>query len=104
MAWITVHVPKLMHRPKWFTNDKDVKVGDIVLFSKKDSTLVNTYQYGKIKQIEKDCDDKVRRVLVEYRNHNENTNRQTYRATRELVMIHPVDELSITEELVYANH
>ena len=93
-----------MHRPKWFTNDKDVKVGDIVLFSKKDSTLVNTYQYGKIKQIEKDCDDKVRRVLVEYRNHNENTNRQTYRATRGLVMIHPVDELSITEELVYANH
>ena len=103
-VWLTVHVPKLMHRPKWFQNDFDVKVGDIVLFTKRESVLCNTYQYGKIKEVETSKDGRIRKVLVEFRNHNENVNRVTYRATRGLVMIHPVDELSVSEELAYANH
>ena len=102
-VWLTVHVPKLMHRPKWFRNDYDVKVGDIVLFTKRDNTMCNTYQFGKIKDVETSKDGRIRKALVEYRNHNECVNRVTYRAIRGLVMIHPIDELSIAEELAYSN-
>ena len=40
------HVPKLMHHPKWFQTDRDIKVGDIVLFLKQENQLSSTYQYG----------------------------------------------------------
>ena len=29
--WLLSHVPKLMEQPKWFRDDRDLKVGDIVL-------------------------------------------------------------------------
>ena len=35
-CWMISHVPRLMDQPKWFNSDKDVKVGDIVLFRKND--------------------------------------------------------------------
>ena len=56
-----------------------------------------------VRDVEFSSDGKMRRVLVEYRNLNENVNRQTYRATRNWVMIHPLNELSLSEELCIAN-
>ena len=37
--------------------------------------------------------------FVEYRNHNEEFNRETRRAVRELIVIHRVDELNLVQEL-----
>lgn len=98
-TWLTVHVPNLMHRPKWFQNDKDVQIGDIVLFTKRDSSIANVYQFGMVKELEHSADGKIRKVMVEYQNSNESVKRVTHRAVRSLVMIHPVDELSVWEEL-----
>ena len=44
-------------------------------------------------------DGKIRRVSVTYRNHNEDIDRVTKRAVRQIVMIHPIDEINIIEEL-----
>ena len=52
-----------------------------------------------IHELKKSKDDKIRSVIVKYRNHNENIDRFTNRAVRELIVIHPVDELSIMTEL-----
>ncbi|XP_066926258.1 uncharacterized protein [Clytia hemisphaerica] len=101
-TWLVVHVPRLMHRPKWFKNEYDIKTGDIVLFAKRENALSSTYQYGMVKSVEKSTDGKIRKVLVKYRNHSENVDRETFRATRGLIMIHPYDELSISEELAFA--
>ena len=76
-----------------------MKVDDIVLFLKKEGELNNTYQYGKVKAIDMGRDGKVRSVIVLYRNHNEDVNRETRRAVRELVVIHAVDELNIIAEI-----
>jgi len=35
-VWLTVHVTKLMHHPKWIRNEYNLKVGDIVLFTKQE--------------------------------------------------------------------
>ena len=40
-----------------------------------------------------------RKVVVKYRNNQENVDRFTTRAVRELVLIHPVDELNLMEKL-----
>ena len=44
-------------------------------------------------------DGKIRMVTVEYKNHNESTKRVTNGGTRDLIIIHPVDELNILQEL-----
>ena len=51
------------------------------------------------KTVEASRDSKVRKVVVEYVNSSESTRRETRRSVRELVVIHPVDELGIVREL-----
>ena len=93
------HVPKLMHHPKWFQTDRDIKVGDIVLFLKQENQLSSTYKYGMISDLSRTSDDKVHKATVHYRNSTEAVDRFPNRAVRQLIMIHPVDELNMMEEL-----
>ena len=30
--WLITHVPKMMHQPRWFDNERDVNEGDVILF------------------------------------------------------------------------
>ena len=96
--WLLSHVPKLMFHPKWFNSERDVIVGDVIFFLKNEGSLNNTYQYGMIKDVEFSKDDKIRRVTVKYWNSNENTNPETRRAVRNIVIIYPVDETCIAQE------
>jgi len=97
--WLTTHVPKLMYQPKWFESSKDIQVGDIVLFLKHDSKLSKTYQYGMVKEVELSSDGLIRKVHIKYQNYNENVERGTFRSTRELVIIHRIDEIDIIKDL-----
>ena len=99
-TWLISHVPKLLQQPKWFRTERDIKICDIVLFLKQEGSIIsNNYQYGMIREIIQSKDGIIQKVVVKYRNHNENTDRFTTRAVRELVMIHPIDELNLIEEL-----
>ena len=98
-SWLISYVPTLMDRPKWFDTDKDVSVGDVVLFLKSEIEFEHLYQYGIISQVFPGKDGLIRSVEVEYRNHHESTKRSTKRGVREIVVIHYVDELGISQEL-----
>ena len=37
--------------------------------------------------------------MIEYQNHNEKTKKEISRGVRDLVVIHPVDELGVSREL-----
>lgn len=50
-SWLTSHIPKLMHHQKQFDNEKDMKIGDIILFLKHDGSFKNTYQYGMTENV-----------------------------------------------------
>ena len=98
-CWLISHVPKLMHYPKWFQTDRDIKVGDVVLFSKQESQLSSSYQYGMISDLSRSSDDKICKATVRYRNSTEAVDRFTNRAVQQLIAIHPVDKLNMMEEL-----
>ena len=70
-----------------------------MLFLKKENEFAGNYQYGIVKSVESSKDSKIRKVIVEYVNSTEETRRETRRSVRELVVIHPVDELGIIREL-----
>jgi hypothetical protein len=99
-TWLVSYVPTLMNHPKWFKDDSDLKPGDVVLFLKEDGKMVSgVYQYGMVHEIKRSKDNKIRSAVIKYRNANEAVDRFTNRAVREIVVIHPVDELSILTEL-----
>ena len=103
-VWLVSHVPKLMDQPKWHKTDRDMKICDVVLMLKQEGELSSTYQYGMVHELEKDKDGVIRKVQIKYRNSTENQDRFTWRSVRNLIIIHPVDELSITEELAKSAH
>ena len=88
-----------MFQPKWFKSDRDPKVGDVVLFLKSQKEFEKLYQYGVICDLKVSRDGKIRQVEVEYQNFAESVKRKTTRGTRELVVIHPIDELALVREL-----
>ena len=98
-VWLTIHVPKLIFTPKWFKTNYHPKKGDIVLFLKQDSNVLSRYQFGIIKDTTTDKDGVIRRVVVTYQNHTESTKRDNNRASRDLVVIHSIDDLDIMKDL-----
>ena len=98
-SWLVSYVPSLIDKPKWFKNDRNISEDDIVLFLKSDKGFDEQYQYGRVKTIIPSKDGCIRTVEVEYQNSNEHGKRTTVRGARELVVIHPVDEIGFNSEL-----
>ena len=98
-SWLTSYVPTLVPQPKWFVTDKNVSIGDVVIFTKSEKEFENIYQYGIIVSVHPSKDNLIRSVDIEYQNHKENVKRQTKRGVREIVVIHPIGELGISREL-----
>ena len=98
-AWLVSCVPVLIEQPKWFKNSASIQVGDVVLFLKNEKELETQYQYGMVSKVYKGEDNLIRSVDLEYQNSNESVKRTTKRGVRNLVVIHPVDEIGISQEL-----
>ena len=98
-AWLISYVPNLIIQPKWFRSDRDPKIGDVVLFLKSDKEFKKLYQYGMIHDVKQSRDGLIREVEIIYQNSGEKSKRFTSRGTREIVVIHHVEELGLIREL-----
>ena len=98
-SWLVSYVPSLVDAPKWFKNDRNIAEGDVVLFSKSEKEFEDLYQYGIVKSVTPSKDGRIRKVEVEYQNSVEDFKRTTIRGVRDLIVIHPVDELGLSKEL-----
>ena len=96
--WLTSYVPTLLDQPNGLT-DRDICAGDVVLFLKSDKEFDRHYQYGLVIAIIPSRDGLIRVVEIEYQNNNENCKRVTKRGVRDVVVIHPVEEIGIYREL-----
>ena len=84
---------ELVPQPKWFRNDRDLNIGDIVLFIYKESNYTTDHHWRLGRVVKILSDQKPTKVIIEYKNDKETTFRQTERITRELVVIHKHDDL-----------
>ena len=64
-------MPKLMFRPKWFRSDKDLVVGDLVYFTKKEGELTSKWTIGMVESVTKGRDEIIRKVDIKYCNSGE---------------------------------
>ena len=91
-TWLISHVAKLMDQPKWFLNYRDVKLGNEVLSIKNEGTMLNTYQYGMVHEIESSRGGLIGKIVVKYRDSRKNVDCFTIHAVRELVLINSLDK------------
>ena len=97
--WLISYVPTLLDKPKWFVSDRDICVCDVVLFVKSEQEFDRQYQYGIVVTAILSRDGLIRVVEIEYQNNAEDFKRRTKRGVRDVVVIHPIDEIGISEEL-----
>ena len=98
-CWLISYDPTLILQSKWYQSDHDPKIGDVILFLKSEKEFERKYQYGIITDIKVSRDGKIHQVEEEYQNYSEKSKRRTNRGTREVVVIHPVEELGLLREL-----
>ena len=98
-SWLISYVPTLMESPKWFKNDRNLAEGDVVLFSKSDKEFENLYQYGIVTSVFFSKDGRIRKVEIEYVNSSETVRRKTIRGCRDVIVVHPIEELGLSKEL-----
>lgn len=99
-------VPRLIHQPKWFKIDQDLKEKDIVYFQKSESALGSTWTIGEVDQVIVGRDGLIRRAIIKYFNASENDPEQaqykpqlTDRAVRSLVKLWSMDEACLFDDL-----
>ena len=97
--WLVSYVPSLIQQPKWFVSDRSIRVGDIVLFLKAEKDFEREYQYGIIVKTVEGRDGLIRTVEIQYQNHSEQTKRTTKRGVRDIIIIHPVEDIGLSAEL-----
>ena len=101
-VWSTEKILEFIPQPaKWTKNSVEVSVGDLVMFPRDsdDGKFEITWRVGRIKNLGRSSDGRVRRVLLEYKNANENKFRQTERAVRQVAVIHDEGEIPLVGQL-----
>ena len=110
--WCDTYVPHLLHQPKWFNSDKDLLVGDLVYFLKKDSKLASKWILGMVEEIDKGRDGVLREVTVKYCNSSEQKlsltgdsskdktlPRYTIRTVRKMVKVFSLDDAHLCDDI-----
>jgi len=103
-AWYNEKLADFVAKPpKWLRSDPNIKVGDIVIFQKKNSEQklgTPIWSIGRVVKADPSTtDDKVREIVIEYKNSDENTFRTTHRAARSVAVLHREEDLDLMQEL-----
>ena len=95
----TTMIPKLMKINKWFDNNGQLQVGDIVWFKKTEKELTSDWTLGKVVSITKSKDGLVRRAEIQYQNVTENEPRTTDRAVRSLIKLFNLEDTTWLDDM-----
>ena len=98
-VWSEAYIPKLLFKPKWFKNETDLKVGDLVYFQKSESELGSPWMLGMIAVVERSRDGLIRKVDIKYRNASEQQDRTSYRNVRNICKIWSEDDWNLQDDL-----
>ena len=81
------YIPKLLFCPKWFRNETDLNIGDLVFFQKSESELGYSLMLDMISAVDRSRDDVIRKLEIKYRNASEQQDRTTLRNVRTICKI-----------------
>ena len=98
-VWSLTYIPKLLFRPKWFRNETDLNIGDLVFFQKSESDLGSSWMLGMISAVDRSRDAVIQKVAIKYRNASEHQDRTTLRNVRTICNIWSEDDWNLHDDL-----
>ena len=103
-AWFKIFkdscVPRLVMQQKWFKNERDLAVGDLVFFRKDNSELgEGDWTVGMVDQVIPSKDKLIRQVIIKYRNSSEDFDTLSKRNPRKCVRLCNVDDSGLWDDL-----
>ena len=101
-VWRDAWIPKLMRAPKWHDNSVDLECGDLVYFKRTATELGHNedgWVVGKVDEVERDADRRIRRLWIKYKNFNDEKFQTTERSVRSVVKLFSLEDASIQEDL-----
>ena len=100
--WNEAYIPRLCSLPgnDIAMDSPDLKEGNIVYFDKNnDNKLASEWTMGRVDQVIVGKDGKVRRIIIKYKNTNEEEFRTTDRAARSVVKLHDIDDRIVNDDI-----
>ena len=98
-VWSLTYIPKLLFCPKWFRNETDLNIGDLVFFQKSESELGYSLMLDMISAVDRSRDDVIRKLEIKYRNASEQQDRTTLRNVRTICKIWSEDNWNLQDDL-----
>ena len=100
--WNEDYVPLIAQRQKWHHETEDLAPRDIVYFKLRDSPISSKWLIGKVEDIVRSKDGKVRRVIIGYKydtEQGERTFRVVERPVRECVKLLNIEDTTLFEDI-----
>ena len=95
--WSKVMVPKLMYQPKWFKSEKELKLGDLVYFPRKETALDSKWIMGVVERLERGRDGLIRMVDIRYG--TSTGHKVKNRTIRKVVKLWGIEDIHLDEDL-----
>ena len=109
--WNTSYVPLIMDRPKWLTDDDNLRPQDLVFFKLTDSAISADWRLGKVEFTTVGKDGKVRNVGISYKVKSDDDDQVSEgwkhsvveRPSRSVVKLCNVEDTSLIEDMENAH-
>lgn len=101
-VWNESYVPLIAKRQKWHYESEDLTTNDIVYFKIRDSAIGSKWLIGKVEDVIRSKDDKVRRVIIGYKydtEQGERSFRLVERPIRECVKLVNLEDTTLYEDI-----
>ena len=92
--WVELCAPTLIVQRKWHTGNRNLKPGDVVILVDK-GHYRGEYRLGLVKDAIEDCDGKVRKVTLTYKNYKVGEKIHTYEGVNDTVVTRAVQRLAL---------
>ena len=92
--WLRTCAPSLLLDPKWHSEHRDLRIGDIVLVMDTDAIRAE-YRLAVVKEVYPGADGKVRKVMISYRRYKVKDSNVQYTGSTEQNCIRAVQRLAL---------
>ena len=98
--WNTIYLPQLILRPKWHESSEDLQVDHLVLFKKTESAISVEWVLGKVEQVRRGKDGRVRECQILYKSTGESDRMiLVERPVREVIRLFNIEDTTFFEDL-----
>ena len=92
--WTSLYAPTLIHQTKWLHEERDLRVGDIVIVADS-GVLKGEYRLARVSQVLPSADGRVRRVRILYKRYKVGEKLREYRGASDIEVERSVQKLAL---------